>query len=194
MGGTTTRGRKKAAAGEDEQVAHDNDLQARVEQVMASFTVAQEQRAVFEAEVRQKMTETKCEQQQLRERCAQLLVSQKEQRDAHHELQLQQVATKSSVETFERHLDRFLSIIRASASASREAGCISIDQPQHGEHQDVDAGSDVGSDVGSDISFAAESRVSELSDVSSIISTAASTTRYAHSSIEAVRKALSSRR
>ena len=77
MGGTTTRGRKKAAAGEDEQVAHDNDLQARVEQVMASFTVAQEQRAVFEAEVRQKMTETKCEQQQLRERCAQLLVSQK---------------------------------------------------------------------------------------------------------------------
>ena len=190
MGGTTTRGRKKAAAGEDEQVAHDNDLQARVEQLMASFTVAQEQRAVFEAEVRQKMTETKCEQQQLRERCAQLLVSQKEQRDAHHELQLQQVATKSSVETFERHLDRFLSIIRASASASREAGCISVDQPQHGEHQDVDAGSD----VGSDISFAAESRVSELSDVSSIISTAASTTRYAHSSIEAVRKALSSRR
>ena len=57
MGGTTTRGRKKAAAVEAEQtepveaVVHNNELQAHVEQLMASLTAAKEERTVFEAEM-----------------------------------------------------------------------------------------------------------------------------------------------
>ena len=66
MGGTTTRGRKKAAAAEAEQIvpaeavaAHDNELQSHVEQLMANLTAAKEERTAFDAEVRQKITEMK---------------------------------------------------------------------------------------------------------------------------------------
>ena len=198
MGGTTTRGRKKAAAAEaeptapaDAAAAHDNELQARMEQLMASLTAAEEERTVFEAEMRQKITEVKFEQQKLRERYEQVVASQKEQLDAHHDLQLQHVAIKSSVATLERHLDRFLSVLRASSDSPGVTSRVHTNDQHRREHQNVDV--DAGSDIGSDTSFAAESRVSELSDIRSAVSTAASTARYAHSSIEAARKALKQR-
>ena len=142
MGGTTTRGRKKAAAAEAEQVAppeaaveHNNELQAHVEQLMASLTAAKEERTVFEAEMRQKITEMKYDQQKQRERYEQLVASQKEQVNAHHDLQLQHVATQSSVATLERHLDRFLSILRASSGSPGATSRVEIDDQQHGERQ-----------------------------------------------------------
>lgn len=195
MGGTTTRGRKKAVAAEadptapaEAAVAHDNELQARMEQLMASLTAAKQERTVFEAEMRQKITEMIFDQRKQRERYEQLVASQKEQLNAHHDLQLQHVATKSSVATLERHLDRFLSILRASSGSPGAASRVEIDDQQHGEQQNVDVDAD--SDVGSEVSFAAESRVSELSDIRSAVSTAASTARYAHSSIESARNSL----
>jgi len=156
-----------------------------VEQIADRLNLAEEKQAATTAELRQAMLEMKFEQQQLREKYAKLLASQKEQRDALHEQQMQNVATKSSVATLERHLDRFLAVLRTRPEPS--AAAESDDAPT-GKHQHVHT--DAGSDVGSDVSFAAESRVSDLDDLRSEASAATRSTGYAHSSIEAVRRAL----
>ena len=157
----------------------------RMEQIADRLNLAEEQQAATTAELRQAMLEMKFEQQQLREKYAKLFASQKEQRDALHEQQMQNVATKSSVATLERHLDRFLTVLRARPEPSAAAG--SDDAPT-GKHQHVDV--DAGSDAGTDVSFAAESHVSELDDLCSETSAASRSTGYAYSSVEAVRRAM----
>ena len=161
------------------------ETDGRVQQIADRINRAEQQQDATTAELRQVMLEMKFEQQQLREKYAKLLASQKDQRDALHEQQMQNVATKSSVATLERHLDRFLAVLRAQPEASAAA---EPDDAPTGKHQHVDT--DVGSDVGSDVSFAAERRVSSLSDLNSEASAASRSTGYAHSSIEAVRMAL----
>ena len=190
---TRTRGKKKAEAASEVVASEPSapqqqtaQLDARIAHIADRLGTMEEKHAATTAELRQAMLEMKFEQQQLRDKYAKLLASQKEQRDALHEQQMENVATKSSVATLERHLDRFLAVLRARPEASAAA---EPDDAPTGKHQHVDT--DVGSDVGSDVSFAAESRVSALSELHSEASAASRSTGYVqNSSVEAMRRAL----
>ena len=161
-------------------------LDARITHIADQLGPIQEKHAAFEAEMRQAMLEMKSEQSQLRERYTKLLARLKEQRDAHQQLQLDHVAQKSTVSVLERNFDRLLAVIRsAEVPATRADDAVVQQRAEQEQHVDV-----TGSDVGSDVSFAAESRVSELSDLHSEASAASRSTGYAHSSVEAVRRAL----
>ena len=158
---------------------------ARVEQIIGRLNAVEAQHNAMEAELRQAMLEVKAEQSQLRERYTKLLARQKEQRDAHQQLQLDHVAQKSTISVLERNFDRLLAVIRsAEVPATHAENAVEQQRAEHEQHVDVI------SDAGSDVSFAAESRVSELSDLRSEASAASRSTGYAHSSFEAARSAL----
>ena len=159
---------------------------ARVEQIIGRLNAVEAQHNAMEAELRQAMLEVKAGQSQLRERYTKLLARQKEQRDAHQQLQLDHVAQKSTVSVLERNFDRLLAVIRSAELPETHAEN-AVEQQRAEQEQHVDV---TGSDAGSDVSFAAESRISELSDLRSEASATSRSTGYAHSSFEAAREAL----
>ena len=83
----------------------------------------------------------------------------------------------------ERNFDRLLGVVRSAEVPATRADNAA---EQHGTEQEQHV--DVISDAGSDVSFAAESRVSDLSDLRSEVSAASRSTGYAHSSFEAARR------
>ena len=186
-----TRAKKKAEA-TPEQMSNESStpqqtaqLDPRITHITDQLGTIQEQHAAFEAEMRQAMLEMKSEQSQLRERYTKLLARQKEARDAHQQLQLDHVAQKSTISVLERNFDRLLAVIRsAEVPATHVENVVEQQRAEHEQHVDVI------SDAGSDVSFAAESRVSDLSDLRSEASAASRSTGYAHSSFEAARSAL----
>ena len=155
MGGATTRGRKKATAADADEptaeapAAQWGELQSRVEQLTVSLAVAEDKRVAFEAETRQAITEVRFELRNLQQKHYR---ETKALQEKCQDLQMQNVATKSSVATLERHLDRFLTVLRARPEPSAAA---ELDDAPTGKHQHVHT--DAGSDVGSDVSLAVTS-------------------------------------
>ena len=193
MPAVTTRGRKTAASKTAVEQAEDlAPLTARVQQLVVSVSMAEDKRSAMEAELRQKLTEIQFEQRNLQSRYAKLLDSQKRQDEAHQALAQKHVANASVIETVKKNIERLMDrfgLIQSDGKVRRPARTV------QDEHVDQDEHVEARSDGGSEVSFVAESRVSELDELRTEVSSfSTASTGYAHSSVEAVKKALASQR
>lgn len=166
----TTRSRAKKQSGVDPGGPSSNDdaateLTARVQSLEANLSVTEEIRSATEAELRQSMTEMKFEMQQLRDRYHKLLADQREQLEACHELQIQNVANTTTLSSLERNMDRFVQVLRAGNNPAGSSVPSEQRSVASKKHQDVDACSE-----SSCTSFRAESRLTELSECRSMVS------------------------
>ncbi len=155
----------------------------QMQQMIKRVSVLEDTLTTAVSDTRTAIKDIMLEHQHMRERYAKMLSGLKQQREEHYQLQLQHVATSSQVTSLERHMDRFIEVLRTAKPSLYESESQNAAVKERSQHVDVDACSEA-----SFTSFTAESRASELSDARS--ETAGALDRHARSTSEVASRAL----